>query len=116
MTNSYTRSIFAFALALLFASSFSMAELKTSSLSMNKNTLNGQTNRHTLSDQCQKLFQEGEKLVREAEKQPGTHTQVKQMKDKLQLSKKTISAMDLTMQQKSCDKGLIALNNLKQKY
>lgn len=64
-----------------------------------------------------KLFKEGEKLVLEAEKQPGTHTQqVKKMKDKLLSSQQKISAMDSAMQQKSCDKGLIALNNLKQKY
>ncbi|MDO4697216.1 MAG: DUF5339 domain-containing protein [Pasteurellaceae bacterium] len=92
-----------------------IAELKTSSLNMTK----AQTNHlasTTLPEQCQKLFQEGEKLILEAEKQPGTHTQVKKMKDKLQFSKQTISTMDIAMQQKSCDKGLIALNNLKKKY
>lgn len=101
-------------IAVILATSYSSAELKTSSLNMAKTPFSTQIEK--LPEQCQKLFQEGEKLVLEAEKQPGTHTQVKQMKDKLQLSKKTISAMDITMQQKSCDKGLIALNNLKQKY
>lgn len=88
-------------------------QLKTSSLTMVKNTANPEKK---LSPLCIKMFNEGSKLISEAEKQPGTHTQVSQMKSKLSSSKAQILKMDTVMQDKSCDKGLIALNQLKQKY
>lgn len=66
--------------------------------------------------QCLLMFKEAEKLIRDAEKQPGTHPKVKNMKNKLLESKQKIAKMDSTLQEKSCNKGLIALNNLRQKY
>ena len=86
------------------------AEIKTSSLTPAKAPTT------TLPKQCQQMFQEADKLISDAEKQPGIHTQVQQMKSKLSSSKEQILKMDLQIQEKSCDKGLIALNNLKQKY
>ncbi|HDL4576051.1 TPA: hypothetical protein PW954_002604, partial [Mannheimia haemolytica] len=50
------------------------------------------------------------------ERQPGTHTQVLKMKNKLSLTKQQILKMDSELQQKSCEKGLTALNSLKQKH
>ena len=51
-----------------------------------------------------------QKLLAEAEKQPGTHTQVSKIKNKLNQSKKQILEMDLAVQIKSCDHGLAKLN------
>ncbi|AKD37880.1 hypothetical protein I926_02760 [Pasteurella multocida subsp. multocida OH4807] len=64
--------------------------------------------------QCEKLFQETENLIAEAEKQPGTHTQVGKIKSKLNQSKQQILEMELATQIKSCDFALAKLNNLKQ--
>ncbi|MBV7387137.1 DUF5339 domain-containing protein [Pasteurellaceae bacterium TAE3-ERU1] len=68
-----------------------------------------------LPSQCKKLFTETEQLIKEAEQQPGTHTQFTSIKNKLSQSKKQILALDRDVQIKSCDKGLTALNNLKSK-
>lgn len=87
------------------------AEVKTSSLSMAKPLANS-----TLPAQCQKMFNIADTLVRDAERQPGTHTQVAKMKNKLSATKKQILAMESELQQKSCDKGLTTLNTLKQKH
>ena len=86
-------------------------QLKTSSLSIKKITNNSK-----ISQVCQKFFKEGDKLISDAEKQPGTHIQVSEMKSKLSASKQQILKMDPTTQEKSCDQGLIALNQLKRKY
>ncbi|MGY4677353.1 DUF5339 domain-containing protein [Pasteurella sp. P03HT] len=64
--------------------------------------------------QCEKLFQETENLIAEAEKQPGTHTQVGKIKSKLNQSKQQILEMELATQIKSCDFALAKLNHLKQ--
>lgn len=60
--------------------------------------------------QCEKLFTETEKLIAEAEKQPGTHTQLSKIKSKLNQSKQQILEMELATQVKSCDLGLAKLN------
>lgn len=62
--------------------------------------------------QCQKLFNETEKLVAEAKNQPGTHTQINKIQSKLNQSKKQILEMELATQIKSCDHGLAKLTNL----
>ena len=94
----------------VFASSclFSLAhaEVKTSSLTISAK----------LPAQCQQMFNIADSLVREAERQPGTHTQVEKMRNKLSATKKQILAMESDLQQKSCDKGLTTLNTLKQKH
>lgn len=105
-----TSLIAASSLLAITANSFA-TELKTSSLAIVKTESSGK-----MAQQCQKLFKEGDKLISEAEQQPGTHMQVKKMKDRLSSSKQQILKMDTVMQQKSCDKGLLALNTLKQKY
>ncbi|WP_373767922.1 DUF5339 domain-containing protein [Glaesserella sp.] len=105
------RSIITSGICLLFVANASATELKTSSLSIAKTQSSGK-----LPQQCQQMFKEVDNLVASAEKQPGTHTQVQKMKNKLTSSKQQILKMDVAMQEKSCDKGLIALNNLKQKY
>lgn len=66
-----------------------------------------------LPQQCEKLFKETENLIAQAEKQPGTHTQVNKIKNKLNQSKQQILQMELATQQKSCDVGLAKLNSLK---
>ncbi|HBO37748.1 MAG TPA: hypothetical protein DD638_03710, partial [Pasteurellaceae bacterium] len=66
--------------------------------------------------QCQQLFSAAEKLVADAEKQPGTHTQVGKIKNKLTQSKKQILEMELATQIKSCDHGLAKLNNLRPEH
>ncbi|WP_424960657.1 DUF5339 domain-containing protein [Mesocricetibacter intestinalis] len=68
----------------------------------------------SIPKQCQKLFQATEQLVAEAERQPGTHTQVSKIKNKLNQSKKQILEMELATQIKSCDRGLAKLNRLRQ--
>ena len=66
-----------------------------------------------MPQQCQRLFTETENLIADAEKQPGTHTQVSKIKNKLSQSKKQIMEMDLAVQLKSCDQGLAKLTHLK---
>ncbi|OOF46490.1 DUF5339 domain-containing protein [Rodentibacter trehalosifermentans] len=67
----------------------------------------------TLPEQCAQLFKETENLIAQAEKQPGTHTQVSKIKNKLNQSKKQILEMELATQLKSCNIGLAKLNNMK---
>ncbi len=64
--------------------------------------------------QCQQLFKATDQLVSDAEKQPGTHTQVSKIKNKLNQSKKQILEMELATQVKSCEQGLAKLNRLTQ--
>ncbi|MFC0322936.1 DUF5339 domain-containing protein [Gallibacterium melopsittaci] len=70
---------------------------------------------NNLPTQCQQLFQQTEDLIAEAEKQPGTHPQLANIKNKLSESKQKILQMSVEHQIKSCDKGLVALNTLKGK-
>lgn len=109
MKISLLRSIIIASSTLLIAVSGSATELKTSSLSIAKAQSSGK-----LPQQCQQMFKEIDRLIADAEKQPGTHTQMQKMRNKLSSSKQQILKMDLTLQEKSCDKGLVALNNLKQ--
>ena len=67
-------------------------------------------NKAALPQQCAQLFKETENLIAQAEKQPGTHTQIK---SKLNQSKQQILEMELATQQKSCDVGLARLNSMK---
>lgn len=67
-----------------------------------------------IPQQCKLLFQQTEELIADAERQPGTHTQIHKMKNKLNQSKKQILAMELTTQTKSCDQGLAKLSSLQQ--
>lgn len=109
MKKNIIRSIIIIGSTLIIAASSSATELKTSSLSIAK------TQHSTkLPQQCQQMFKEIDKLIADAEKQPGTHTQMQRMKSKLSSSKQQILKMDMSLQEKSCDKGLVALNNLKQ--
>ncbi|EXI62986.1 ABC transporter ATPase [Mannheimia granulomatis] len=94
-----------------FISATAVASVKTSSLTVAKPTLS-----KTLPAECEKMFNTADKLVSDAEKQPGTHTQVSKMKNKLSSTKQQILKMDSALQLKSCEKGLTALNTLKQKH
>ena len=62
------------------------------------------------------MFNVANTLIKDAERQPGTHTQVKRLKNKLTETQKQLLAMEESLQQKSCEKGLNALNTLKQKH
>lgn len=86
------------------------ATVKTSSLNI------GKTPAIKLTEQCKKMFSVADTLIRDAERQPGTHTQVAKLKSKLSTTKQQIAKMESDLQQKSCDKGLTALNTLKQKH
>lgn len=86
------------------------AQLKTSSLTMEKPAS------IKLIPQCQNMFNVADMLIKDAERQPGTHTQVARLKNKLTATKKQLLTMETTLQQKSCEKGLSALNTLKQKH
>lgn len=78
---------------------------------------NKNASKATLPQQCQKLFSETNRLIRDAARQPGTHdTQVKKMQTKLSETQKQIAKLDQATQQKSCDQGLIALNNMKKRH
>lgn len=70
-------------------------------------------NKKAASEICQQLFSETEKLIKEAEKQPGTHTQVSKIKAKLEQSKQQILALESEVQGKSCEQGLAKLTRLK---
>ncbi|MDO5055458.1 MAG: DUF5339 domain-containing protein [Pasteurella oralis] len=94
-----------FAATALIASP-SYATVKTEEIKTNTNA--------AVPQQCEKLFKETENLIAEAEKQPGTHTQVGKIKSKLNQSKQQILEMELATQIKSCDFALAKLNHLKQ--
>ncbi|QEH45221.1 ATP-dependent DNA helicase RuvB [Aggregatibacter actinomycetemcomitans] len=64
--------------------------------------------------QCKDLFSEAENLIAEAERQPGTHTQVNKIRSKLNQSKKQILEMELATQIKSCNVALSKLTSMKQ--
>lgn len=67
----------------------------------------------TIAEPCQQLFQAIDKLMTEAERQPGTHMQLSNIQTKFNQSKQQIMQMDMPTQLKSCDKGLAKLNHLK---
>lgn len=67
-----------------------------------------------IPQQCERLFKEAEGLIAEAEKQPGTHTQLNKIKSKLNQSKKQILEMELATQLKTCDVGLAKLMSRQQ--
>ncbi|MFZ7283437.1 DUF5339 domain-containing protein [Avibacterium avium] len=69
---------------------------------------------NTVPKQCEKLFTATEKLISQAEKQPGTHTQLNKIKSKLKQSKKQILEMELATQIKSCDVALAKLTSIQQ--
>lgn len=62
---------------------------------------------------CNKLFQESEQIIAEAEKQPGTHLQVEKIKQQVDQVKKDIFSMEKTIQAKTCELGLAKLEELK---
>ncbi|MDO4429736.1 MAG: DUF5339 domain-containing protein [Lonepinella koalarum] len=62
-----------------------------------------------MPQECQQLFSETEQLIKEVEKQPGTHPQISQIKQKLNQSKEKILALDTQIQAKSCEQGLAKL-------
>ena len=72
------------------------------------------TQAQNIPQECKTLFTETENLIAQAEKQPGTHTQVSKIKSKLKQSKQHILEMELATQIKSCNVGLAKLNILKQ--
>lgn len=63
---------------------------------------------------CEKLFQESEHIIAEADKQPGTHLQVEQIKQQIIQAKKEILSIDKTTQEKTCELGISKLEELKQ--
>lgn len=63
--------------------------------------------------ECQKLFSETEQLIKEVEKQPGTHSQISEIKQKLSQSKEKILALESQMQAKSCEQGLAKLTRFR---
>ncbi|ABR75149.1 recombinase XerD [Actinobacillus succinogenes] len=65
-----------------------------------------------IPQQCQKLFQATDKLLADAQNQPGTHTQLNKIQNKLNQSKKQILEMEVATQIKSCDHGLAKISNL----
>ena len=93
----------------LFATSV-QAQVKTSSLTIEKPEV------IKLIPQCENMFNVANTLIKDAERQPGTHTQVKRLKNKLTEIQKQLITMEESLQQKSCEKGLSALNILKQKH
>lgn len=101
----------AIATTLLLSGSLFAQELKTSSLAMVKTNSTAK-----LPKQCQQMFQQADKLIVEAEKQPGSHPQMNNLKNKLTATKQKILSLDSEMQQKSCDKGLVALTALAEKF
>ncbi|TCP94646.1 hypothetical protein EDC44_1168 [Cricetibacter osteomyelitidis] len=93
---------------------FILTALLGSTVSLSVFAVNEKGNtQSSMPQQCERLFSETENLIADAEKQPGTHTQVSKIKNKLSQSKKQILAMDLAVQIKSCDQGLAKLTNLK---
>ncbi|WP_373603810.1 DUF5339 domain-containing protein [Aggregatibacter sp. HMT-949] len=88
----------------ILAALFSMVSFSTIAATPEKNML---------PQQCEQLFKETENLIAQAEKQPGTHTQVSKIKNKLNQSKQQILEMELATQLKSCNIGLAKLSSMK---
>lgn len=59
---------------------------------------------------CQRLFNEAEALVSNAEKQPGTHPNLAEIREKFNTSKAQILQLERELQIKSCYVGLAKLN------
>nr|WP_314741587.1 DUF5339 domain-containing protein [uncultured Haemophilus sp.] len=109
MLKKYFLLCFSLCSTVIFTTS-AQAEVKTSTLAIEK------PESIKLPQECQNMFSVADTLIKDAEKQPGTHTQVKRLKNQLSESKKQLLAMETTLQQKSCTKGLSALNTLKEKH
>ncbi|UTU48254.1 DUF5339 domain-containing protein [Mergibacter septicus] len=92
---------------------FSLCFLSIPFTSLANNT--PQTNKPQLPNQCVRLFAETKNLIEEAAQQPGTHPEIPQIQNQLLASQNKILTLKLEDQIKSCDRGLIALNHLKQK-
>ena len=88
----------------ILAALFSMVSFSTIAATAEKNML---------PQQCEQLFKETENLIAQAEKQPGTHTQVSKIKNKLNQSNQQILEMELATQLKSCNIGLAKLSSMK---
>ncbi|WP_040975747.1 DUF5339 domain-containing protein [Necropsobacter massiliensis] len=93
---------------------FAVAALTAVSLSAQAQPTEKQKEIQALPQQCEKLFKETENLIAEAEKQPGTHTQLRKIKSKLNQSKQQILEMELATQIRSCDIGLAKLTSKQQ--
>ena len=109
MPKKYFLLCFPICISALFSTSV-QAQVKTSSLTIEKPEV------IKLIPQCENMFNVANTLIKDAERQPGTHTQVKRLKNKLTETQKQLLAMEESLQQKSCEKGLNALNTLKQKH
>ena len=109
MQKKYFLLCFPICISALFSTSV-QAQVKTSSLTIEKPEV------IKLIPQCENMFNVANTLIKDAERQPGTHTQVKRLKSKLTETQKQLLAMEESLQQKSCEKGLNALNTLKQKH
>lgn len=109
MLKKYFLLYFLIYISTLFATSV-QAQVKTSSLTIEKAEV------IKLIPQCENMFNVANTLIKDAERQPGTHTQVKRLKNKLTETQKQLLAMEESLQQKSCEKGLSVLNTLKQKH
>lgn len=94
-----------------FISINAIANVKTSSLSITKPMLV-----KSLPTECEKMFKLADKFISDADRQPGTHTQVTQMKSRLSSTRQQLSKMDSALQIRSCEKGLSALNTLQQSF
>ena len=93
---------------------FAAATLTGVSVSAQAQPTEKQTEIQALPQQCEKLFKETENLIAEAEKQPGTHTQLRKIKSKLNQSKQQILEMELATQIRRCDIGLAKLTSKQQ--
>lgn len=67
-----------------------------------------------LSPICQQLFDEAELLVLEAEKQPGKHPNLLNIREKLDAGRAKLLKLNPASQKESCDLGLAKLNHFYQ--
>lgn len=76
-------------------------------------TFSSMAENQNMAQECQKLFSETEQLIKEVEKQPGTHPQISQIKQKLNQSKEKILALEKPSQARSCEQGLAKLTRFR---
>lgn len=97
----------------LVLSTFASGEEKSKKA---KETLPQKPEKTVVAKECSQLFKETEKIISEAEQQPGIHKQVQKIKSDYAQSKAELLKLELTLQEKSCQKALKALEKIKQRY
>lgn len=110
----HSSNLFTYLFLLIFCLAFSA--LANAEDKKAKDPLPQKQEKTVITKECSQLFNETEKIISEAEQQPGIHKQVQNIKSDYAQAKAELLKLDLTLQEKSCQKVLKALEKIKLRY